>query len=726
MVAQKPDFTTAPLGGPGPAGREVPGHFSGVLRMAVPHWRFDEPHDLLAEFAAGATGKVRVVRDPSAGTDFAVKSLRPELTAAPGSVAALAESLDAVRRLDHPGAVVVDQVVEHDNQVVLVMRPVPGGDLGSLLAGRGRLESVEAVVIMAQLCDVLAAAHDAGIVHGDVKPANVLLERTEQSDGPVVVRLSDFGMAALAERAKPADAAGNPVQPAEYRAPELGAGGAATTACDVYAVGAVLYQTLAGQPPFTGPDPETVAALHRESRPERMSDVPDSLWLLITGCLDKRPQFRPTAPALARVLRELVPELEEVDLAANPAPDPVPEAASERASERETVPPTRQVSATALPVVRPPAAAELAKRTPNVKPAPDPTPAAKPASDPTPVAKPAPGLTPIATPAPGLTPVRAGAVAVRMAQLTSPPRSVGGAVDSTLQLPAVVATADPPPAPGGRVPGRPGPGQADPGPSDPGLSDPRSPRKKSRRVLAAVVVGAFAAGALVVGYLALDSPGRHGTVADLGAAPTELSVGHTGGNPSPLIASLTPRPSSTGSVGASPTATGSASASASIVAIGAGRTAVQSIPSTAPTTAKATTAKATAVASPTTGIVTGADGLCLDDANDRTVVDNQIDLYTCNGSEAQAWTVVPADNSLQVRNMCMEVRGGATASGSTIVIDTCDASAAQVFVPRSNGEVYNPNSGDCLTDPGGSTQLGVIMQIQACTGGAGQVWTMPS
>ena len=109
----------------------------------------------------------------------------------------------------------------------------------------------------------------------------------------------------------------------------------------------------------------------------------------------------------------------------------------------------------------------------------------------------------------------------------------------------------------------------------------------------------------------------------------------------------------------------------------------------------------------------------------RTVVNNQIDLYTCNGSEAQVWTIVPADNSLQVRSMCIEPLDGGKAGGTTIVLDICDASAAQQFVPRSNGELYNPNSGLCLTDPGGVTNAGTIMQIQACTGGAGQVWTLP-
>jgi len=272
--------------------------------MIDPQWRLGDGYELLATYPAGAGGTIWLVRAQADGTERAIKILRPELTVAVAAVAGFSVLLDLVRGLGHPGILVADEAVVDGDRVALVMRPIPGEDLRTLLDRQQvPMPGPASIVLMvADLCDALAAAHAAGIVHGDVKPSNVLLDSDPGSGAPRVVRLTDFGLADLAARS------GVAVLPAEYLAPEIGAGGhPPTPASDVYAVGVVLYEALAGRPPFTGTSPDDVRRLHREVQPTRIPEIPDPLWPMVASCLGKNPQQRPTASELADLLREIAP-----------------------------------------------------------------------------------------------------------------------------------------------------------------------------------------------------------------------------------------------------------------------------------------------------------------------------------------------------------------------------------------------------------------------------------
>jgi Glycosyl hydrolase family 12/Ricin-type beta-trefoil lectin domain len=124
-----------------------------------------------------------------------------------------------------------------------------------------------------------------------------------------------------------------------------------------------------------------------------------------------------------------------------------------------------------------------------------------------------------------------------------------------------------------------------------------------------------------------------------------------------------------------------------------------------------------------TGPITGYEGLCVDDRGASTAEYNPVQVYTCNGTDAQDWTVA-AGNTLQVLGMCLDVDGGGTANGTTVDLYTCNGTGAQVWVPQSNGELINPQSGSCLDDTnwGGS---GTQLQIWACGDGANQQWQLP-
>ena len=124
-----------------------------------------------------------------------------------------------------------------------------------------------------------------------------------------------------------------------------------------------------------------------------------------------------------------------------------------------------------------------------------------------------------------------------------------------------------------------------------------------------------------------------------------------------------------------------------------------------------------------TGPVTGYQGLCLDDRSASTALFNPVQVYTCNGTNAQSWTVA-SGNTLQVLGMCLDVAGAGTANGTKVDLYTCNGTGAQVWVPQSNGELVNPNSGKCLDDTGFGGS-GTQVQIWACADSSNQQWKLP-
>jgi hypothetical protein len=124
-----------------------------------------------------------------------------------------------------------------------------------------------------------------------------------------------------------------------------------------------------------------------------------------------------------------------------------------------------------------------------------------------------------------------------------------------------------------------------------------------------------------------------------------------------------------------------------------------------------------------TGPITGYQGLCLDDRSASTALFNPIQVYTCNGTNAQQWTV-GSNNTLQVLGMCLDVDGAGTANGTKVDLYTCNGTGAQTWTPGANGSLVNPNSGKCLDDTGWGGS-GTQVQIWSCSGGANQSWTLP-
>jgi chitinase len=125
-----------------------------------------------------------------------------------------------------------------------------------------------------------------------------------------------------------------------------------------------------------------------------------------------------------------------------------------------------------------------------------------------------------------------------------------------------------------------------------------------------------------------------------------------------------------------------------------------------------------------TGKITGYEGLCLDDKSASTANFNPVDVYTCNGTSAQQWTV-GTDGTLRTLGKCLDVSGAGTTNGTLVDLYDCNGTAAQVWQQQSNGSLLNPSSGKCLDDTGFSTTPGTQVQIWTCEGSANQQWDLP-
>jgi serine/threonine-protein kinase len=191
----------------------------------------------------GAVGRVYHAYQRDGGPDVAVKLLRDELTEQPEVVARFVRERQLLRLVDHPNVVRVHDLVVDGDRLGIVMDLVSGGDLRRAFPAECR--PAQATGLVAQIADALACVHAAGVVHRDVKPENVLVEIGD--DGQLRARLTDFGVSRLVggTMTRVTSLIGTP----GYLAPEVGGGGRAEAAADIYALGVMLFELCTGRPP---------------------------------------------------------------------------------------------------------------------------------------------------------------------------------------------------------------------------------------------------------------------------------------------------------------------------------------------------------------------------------------------------------------------------------------------------------------------------------------------
>ena len=272
-----------------------------------------ELHELLGRGAMGQVFRGSVRSD---GYPVAVKVLKPELISEPEVIARFLQERSILTSISHPHVVrVLDLVVEGETAGI-VMELVPGQDLRHYLSACGTLPAAHAVYFARQLLEGTAAVHAAGIIHRDVKPGNVLVDA---SGDEVILKLTDFGIARLSYGSaltQQPSLLGTP----EYMAPEVADSAPATPAADLYSVGIVLYEMLAGRTPFAGGHPMSVLHRQLEQLPVPIPGTRTDLWALVEWLLAKDPQARPSSAAeAAAALGRLEP-----DLAEEPALPPMP------------------------------------------------------------------------------------------------------------------------------------------------------------------------------------------------------------------------------------------------------------------------------------------------------------------------------------------------------------------------------------------------------------------
>ena len=222
-------------------------------------YRLDE------RIAGGGMGDVWKADDEVLGRTVAVKILLPALLDEPGFAERFRGEARTMATISHPGVVNIYDYGSDQTVAYLVMEYVHGDPLSRILSQVGRLTAGRTMALVAQAAEALQAAHDKGIVHRDVKPGNLLV----RPNGTLV--LVDFGIARSAIVGQ-LTAAGSVLGTASYISPEQASGAVATPLSDIYALGVVAYQCLAGRRPFEGGNPVEIAMRHVREQPPRLPD----------------------------------------------------------------------------------------------------------------------------------------------------------------------------------------------------------------------------------------------------------------------------------------------------------------------------------------------------------------------------------------------------------------------------------------------------------------------
>src|SRR2546423_1081047 len=261
-------------------------------------YRLDE------RIAGGGMGDVWRGTDEVLGRTVAIKVLLPALLEEPGFAERFRGEARTMATINHPGVVDVYDYGSENGTAFLIMEYVEGDALSRTLSRVGRLTPGRTMALIAQAADALQAAHEKGIVHRDVKPGNLLV----RPNGTLV--LTDFGIARSAMVGQ-LTAAGSVLGTASYISPEQAAGQGATPLSDVYALGVVAYQCLAGHRPFEGENPLEIAMRHvRDNAPPLPGDIPPVVRQIVERAMAKDPAARwPTAAALGQVSRRAAAQL---------------------------------------------------------------------------------------------------------------------------------------------------------------------------------------------------------------------------------------------------------------------------------------------------------------------------------------------------------------------------------------------------------------------------------
>ena len=285
--------------------------------------RLGSVYILEERIGAGAQGDVWKGHKEGSEEPLAFKKLRPELARERNVIDAFLKERDTLERVDSPHVVRLRDMVTEGETLGLVMDYVGGGDLADVIRKQGTLAPGLVASYGAAIASGLSAIHAAGLVHRDVKPANILMD---DSSAPPAPRVADFGVARICDSAISTRSTGGGAGTPLYMSPEAADGLPAAPSMDIYSLGAMFYEMCCGVPPFTGA-PTALLKSHMMMNPGRPEGVPDVLWDLIVRMMSKDPAARPTADQVGQALTDAAPEVADLPaaprLSSPPAPVPV-------------------------------------------------------------------------------------------------------------------------------------------------------------------------------------------------------------------------------------------------------------------------------------------------------------------------------------------------------------------------------------------------------------------
>lgn len=286
--------------------------------------RLGSRYELTGRIAVGGMGEVWRGKDTVLDREVAAKIMKEEYRAEPGFLARFKSEARSMGSVSHPGIAAVYDYGEEDGAPYLVMEYVPGEALSTILERNGGLPEGDALEIVAQAAEALNAAHNAGVVHRDIKPGNLLITPDFK------VKITDFGIARVADQA-PLTKTGQVMGTAQYLAPEQATGKGSRPQSDLYSLGVILYEALAGVRPFTGESQVEIAiAQVNRKHPPLPQSVSEPVRRLVDATLSKKPEGRPeSGKALATAARALIAGDVAAAEAAVPQMNPRPETASE-------------------------------------------------------------------------------------------------------------------------------------------------------------------------------------------------------------------------------------------------------------------------------------------------------------------------------------------------------------------------------------------------------------